>query len=374
MRKPIWIVVVLLGGLWQVASAASPTAVSDVYKALKCPLPASAGTWAVLDRDGANRQVDRYLSSLRFGEAGTGAIVSPPFRVATDTITLSIRGHDGPKGGAKKNYIALVDVRSGKPVVQAFAPGSDELREIAWNVARQRGREVRIEVHDGDSGTAFAWLGIGRIDAGAALNVDFRNGIPPGWQERSQRAEGHKETLAGGVPFLRDRNAYTIVPTVGVQEISCGFVAERLFFLGGTVTDGKPLQTCGTIDIVYRDGAIDRIPLLYGFTLDRAHKMLGNSPAMHLHASSDPFQHYFVVAPKARVIEKIALRRDPAGGATPRITAVTCQTQATGENLQTLPASEPGEQERAWIQSHTIAPEKPDRSALETAIRRAHKM
>jgi hypothetical protein len=102
--------------------------------------------------------------------------------------------------------------------------------------------------------------------------------------------------------------------------------------------------------------------------------MLSPSPALFLHASADPFQPYLVVAPKSQPIDKIVLRRDAAGGATPRITAVTCETEAAGGNLDPLPASAPGAEEQAWIESHAVTPEQPNRAKIEAEIRRFHKL
>lgn len=356
------------------ASAADRPNASKHYKALKHSPDAASGTWAILDRDGANRQVPKYLSSLALGESGTGIVVSPSFRVAVDKITFSICGHDGPGGGQGKNYIALVDVRGGKMLRQTMAPGADPMQEQSWDVAKLHEREVRIEVHDGDAGGAYAWLGVGRIDAGPALRVDFRHGLPEGWLARSQPYEHRAEVLAGGVPFLRYLAEFSMIPASGVREIPCGFAAERLFVLGCTIAEGEPLETYGDIEIVYRQGQAERFPLMCGFTLDIAGKMLSPSKAMHLRPSNDPFQHYLVLGPRPEVIEKIVLRRNPERGVLPRITAITCQTRAESENLAPLPDWAPSGEESAWIGSHTITAASPDREAIMAEIRRAHQL
>lgn len=357
-----------------VAVAADGAKASSKYQALKCPVAPAQGTWAVLDRDGANRPVERYLSSLGGGETGTGAITSPAFRIASDTISFTICGHDGPKGGQKKNYIALVDARKGTVLRQTMAPGSDPMQAKSWDVAPLRGREVRIEVRDGDSGTAFAWMGIGRIDAGEALKVDFRNGMPEGWNTTTQPVEPRMEMVEGGIPFFRSATTYTLVPAAGALEIPCGFAAERLFILGGTIPVGKPLETYGQIEIVYKSGSPDRIPLMYGYTLDLASKSLSRSKAMYLHESGDVFQHYLVVAPRPAVIEKIVLRRNPEQDGLPQITAITCQTTAASEHLSALPDAPLDPQEAAWIKSHTITPASPNLEEIRAEIRRAHKL
>lgn len=347
---------------------------SKMYKALKVASPSASGTWAILDRDGANRPVARYLSSLGGGESGTGVIASPPFRISTDTITFTICGHDGQGGGQKKNYISLVDAKTGKTLQQTMAPGSDAMQPRSWDVAKLRPREVVIEVHDGDSGGAFAWMGIGRIDAGSALRIDFAKGMPDGWIAKTEPTKPRTELVPGGVPFLRHAAVYSMVPASGALEIPCGFSAERLFLLGCTVAGGRPLETYGTIELVYRSGPPERYPLMCGYTLDLAGKRLSDSKAMYLHASGDVFQHYLVLAPRREVIEKIILRRDPKQELIPRITAITCATDAAGDGLEPLPSGTAGAAEAAWIESHAITPTAPDLEQITAEIRRANKL
>jgi len=373
MPKVIPVIALLLTA--GIAWGQGPSGASLPYKALKCPAPALQDTWALLDRDGANRQVPRYLSSLGSGEAGTGVVVSPAFRVGGDRITVTLCGHDGQGGGQEKNFVALVDAGSGEVLRKAMAPGSDAMQENAWEVSDLKGREVRIEAHDGNPGGAYAWLGIGRIDAGPGLTLDFRTDKIDGWKERLKPpTELPTEVLREGVPFRRFTTQYTIVPASGAQEIACGFAAQRLFFLGGTVPQGMPLEEYGSIELVYCDGSIDRCPLMFGYTLDLAGKTLSRSKAIHLHRSADVFQHYLVLGPRPEVIEKIVLRRNSEHHIIPRITAITAQTNASAPTLEVLPAGSVVAAEAAWIQSHTITTKSPAMKSIEAEIRRAHKL
>lgn len=382
-----WVWVGIAGLLLHLATPGSDSATPEVfgcrgawgteatgYRALKTPAPEAGSTWAVLDRDGANRKVEPYLSSLAGGEAGTGVISSPVFRIEAETIRLAVCGHDGPGGGQKKNFVALVDARKGHVLRQTFAPGSDAMQEVLWQVGDLRGREVRVEVHDGHAGSAFAWIGVGRIEAGS-LSVDFRRGMPPAWMAQSDpAAKPLQEVLAGPIPFRRYQGQYSLIPAAGKVELPCGFAAQYLFFLGGTVAEGKPLEQYGQIELLYRDGTREVFPLMYGFTLDRGGKMLSRSKALHLRPTADPFQHYLVIAPQAQPIEKIVLRRDPGKDVTPRITAVTCQTAAESPNLVPLSSGPCPAEEAAWIASHALRPGQPDLTAIVAEIRRVHKL
>jgi hypothetical protein len=354
--------------------------VSAKYRALVYSPPA-AGTWAILDRDGANREVAPYLSSLGGGELGTGAILSPPFSIAagTTTITFTICGHDGQGGGQDRNFIVLVDAASGDVLRKTVAPGNDAVQARSWEVGKLKGRRVRIRVEDGIAAGGFAWLGIGKIDAGPQLRIDFRQGMPGGWKEVAARPKPESTVpVEGGIPFAALRR--TMVPAAGAAEIPCGFAAERLFFLGCTVFSGRPLEVHGHIKIVYRGGRKDSFPLMVGYTLDGAFKLLSRSEAIHLHPSGDPFQHYLVIAPRRGVIEAIKLRRDGEHPRPPSITAITCEIKAdavagsAADSLRPLPDCKPGPEEQAWIRSHAISPSAPEMEEIEAEIRRAHKM
>jgi len=363
--------VATIATLLLIASAA--LAAPAEYKGLKYAV-APAATWKVLDYDGAHRKVTPYLSSLGAGEAGTGVIASPPFALSGDKITFTICGHDGQGGGRGKNFIALVDAKTGQVLKQTPAPGADPLQERTWDVAAVTGRNVRVEVHDGLAEGAYAWLGIGRLDAGGAMTVDFRAGIPDGWKFSAPQSESKTELIQAGVPFLRCPAAYTLIPASGSLEIPCGFAAERVFLLGCTVPGGKPAQVYGTVEITYRGGQRQRFPLMRGFTLDDQDKMLSPSNAIYLHASADPFQHYLVLAPKPEVIEKITLAANRQQGPRPRITAITFQTAAEADNLRALPDPGLSPQEQAWIESHAISSTSPNMKEIVAEIRRAHKM
>ena len=375
-RACIWIgYTVLLWGMETLGTMRSAWGTEAVrYQALKPPPPQSGSTWAVLDRDGANRKVEPYLSSLAGGETGTGVISSPVFRIEGDTIRITVCGHDGPGGGQKKNFVALVDARKGQVLRQTPAPGSDAMQEVVWQVSDLRGREVRIEVHDGHSGTGFAWIGVGRIEAGP-FSVDFRRGMPAAWIAQSDPATRPvAEVFAGPIPFRRYQGQYSLIPDSGVLELPCGFSAQYLFFLGGTVADGKPLEQYGQIELVYRDGTREVFPLIYGFTLDRGGKMLSRSKALYLRPTADPFQHYLVIAPRQQAIEKIVIRRAPGKDVIPRITAVTCQTAAESPNLEPLPSMPCPPDEAAWIAGHALRPGQPELAGILSEIRRVHKL
>ena len=375
MTARIWIVAALASSLITAAAhGQESTETSARYRALKCPAPSLGTTWAVLEHDGANREVDPYLSSLGQGESGAGVIASPPFELDTDTIRFTICGHDGPDGKRGENYVALVDARKGTVLQQTMAPGNDALQERTWEVSQWRGRAVRIEARDGVAEGAFAWLGVGSIDAGPALQVDFRNGLPDNWSRTAREAEVRYEFVTGAVPFQRNASIGSLIPDKGEIELPCGFAAQRVFLLGCTVPSGTPLDCYGAVEFHYRSGAVDIFPLIYGFTLEGQGKLLSPSKAMYLGRSGDPFQYTLALAPASEVIDKIRLVSSPTRGPIPQITAITCETTESHDQLLPLPQEQPTPDDTAWIASHTITSTAPDRRAIEQELRRAHRL
>ena len=242
-------------------------------------------------------------------------------------------------------------------------------------MAELKGKEVRIEVHDGIAEGAFAWLGIGSIDAGPALKVDFRNGLPDGWQQHRARS-GRAERVCRGRRTIPTQCVQLHAHSGQGRASNCpaGSPAQRVFLLGCTVPSGTPLTYYGAVEFHYHSGSVDVIPLVYGFTLDGQGKLLSPSKAMYLSRSSDPFQYVLALAPASEVIDMIRLVASPTRGPIPQITAITCETQDTNEHLLPLPTEQPSPEDTAWIASHTITTTSPDRHAIEQEVRKAHKL
>jgi hypothetical protein len=345
-------IAVVLAACLPVAARAAET--SKKYRALAVTSAsgASAGTWAVLDRDGANRDVGPYLSSLGGGEQGTGTIASPAFVLSVEKVTFTICGHDGDPGAPPqgKCWIALVDAADGKALRKEAAPRSDSFAERSWDVKDLKGRKVRIEVRDGLDAGAFAWMGIGRIDAGPEMKVEFRS-LPAGWKAAADPASPPKAPVFAGnwIPFRDAVN--TIVPNAGAAKLPCGFEAKRLFFLGCTVEYGRPPDRRGEIAIVYADGSVDRISLIVGWTLECENKVLSRAPGMRLRSAGEPFLYVLPVKPKAAKIVRIELTRDPAQPGAVSIRGITVETSDSAPTLLDLPAVEPKAEDASWIES-----------------------
>jgi hypothetical protein len=125
----------------------------------------SDNPWVVENRASADGVLDRFLSSLPRGEQLTGKLRSPPFSVP-DRLVFHLAGHSGPprRPLTEKNYVQLRDAESGEVIQHSPPPRHDVARRIEWDLSRHVGRQAYLEVVDGDEGSAFAWLAIGRFE------------------------------------------------------------------------------------------------------------------------------------------------------------------------------------------------------------------
>ena len=130
----------------------------------------SGTEWAPEQRKCTDGEAIQVLSSFTRGEAYVGTLSSSAFACPAD-LTFWICGHNGnpTNDDHQKNFIRLVDADSGTAIETAYPPRNDTARKVEWSLSKHAGRNVRIEIVDGDNGSAYAWLAVGRISA-AGLN------------------------------------------------------------------------------------------------------------------------------------------------------------------------------------------------------------
>jgi putative heme-binding domain-containing protein len=108
------------------------------------------------------------ISSLRehnsAGEHLTGVLHSPMFSIPPK-LSFWMCGHDAPPGNAaaKRNYARLV-LADGTEIARSDSPRTDGARRFEWDLAPFAGKSGSLEVVDGDSGDAYAWIAIGEIE------------------------------------------------------------------------------------------------------------------------------------------------------------------------------------------------------------------
>ncbi|MFN9282103.1 MAG: PVC-type heme-binding CxxCH protein [Planctomyces sp.] len=110
------------------------------------------------------------FSSFESGEQKTGRWQSESFRAPSE-FSFYVAGHDGfPDRPLKQvNVVRLVDAGTGQVLRQVSPPRNDVAQQVNWSLQGEAGRPVRLELVDGDSATAYAWLAAGRFSV-AGLN------------------------------------------------------------------------------------------------------------------------------------------------------------------------------------------------------------
>ncbi len=157
---------------------------------------ASGSEWASESRKCTDDQAIPVLSSLSRGEAYVGTLSSSTFACPAD-LEFWLCGHNGTPNTKdhKKNFVRLIDAESGTTLKTAFPPRNDVAASVKWSVPEHAGRPVRLEFVDGDKGSAYAWLAVGRFSL---------SGLNP---------SNAGEVLAAASPLLRRR----IAPAVAEQ-------------------------------------------------------------------------------------------------------------------------------------------------------------
>ncbi|MEX2173479.1 MAG: PVC-type heme-binding CxxCH protein [Pirellulaceae bacterium] len=139
-------------------------------------LPASENPWVIAARpcaDGKNDQPFYY--SLPKGEQRTGIYRSAAFELP-EKLSFWCAGHSGFPGKPLNdgNWVRLRDATTHAVLAESRPPRNDVARRIEWDLSKAAtiGREGAqsattgrgyVELVDGDTGDAYAWLAIGRF-------------------------------------------------------------------------------------------------------------------------------------------------------------------------------------------------------------------
>ncbi|HEY2412001.1 MAG TPA: PVC-type heme-binding CxxCH protein, partial [Pirellulaceae bacterium] len=149
-------------------------------------LPSSENPWVVTprtSRDGDKESL--FFSSLPRGEQRTGIYRSAPFDLP-ERLTFWCSGHSGRPPAQRNdcNYIRLREAKTHEILAESRPPRNDTARQITWDLSKHVEREGEapaeprhkanprrgfIELIDGDTANAYAWLAVGRFSL-SALN------------------------------------------------------------------------------------------------------------------------------------------------------------------------------------------------------------
>ncbi len=127
--------------------------------------PASANPWAVQNRKSSDGRDADFLCTLPAGETLTGVLRSKNF-AAPAKLTFWMSGHDGSpdKPLQKKNFVRLRDAKTSDALMTAPAPRNDVAKSTTWDLSAHAGKQVFLELVDGDTAGAYAWLAVGRFE------------------------------------------------------------------------------------------------------------------------------------------------------------------------------------------------------------------
>jgi putative heme-binding domain-containing protein len=134
-------------------------------------MPPSASPWVVKERASQDGNKDgKFFDSLQRGETLTGNYRSGLFEIPAK-LTFWSAGHHGvpPGKGHQRNKIVLRSADTNEVLHEANPPRNDIAQKFEWDLKAHAGQRGYLELVDGDTGTGYAWLAVGRFSV-SALN------------------------------------------------------------------------------------------------------------------------------------------------------------------------------------------------------------
>jgi putative heme-binding domain-containing protein len=189
-------------------------------------LKSSANPWTTQQRTSADGDKQSpFLCSLPKGEQLTGKLRSQPF-IIPQKLSFFMAGHDGfpDKPAQNKNMIHLRLAETGEIVATAKPPRNDTARRVSWDFrAMGKGDSVGkrgvVEIIDGDEGSAYAWLAVGRFSP-AVVSVPLAE---PGFAAKRQ-ADAAELARTLPAPKLESRLTKILLKseTPNETKLACG--------------------------------------------------------------------------------------------------------------------------------------------------------
>lgn len=121
--------------------------------------------WPLQARKDSTGNMVQVRSSHSLGESYMGTLASTSFPL-TKGFNFLLVGHNGKTDQPSKrmNYVRLVDVKSGLELAKRFPPRSDIAKTVSFpELSSHIGAQVRLEVIDQDSSSAYAWIAVGEF-------------------------------------------------------------------------------------------------------------------------------------------------------------------------------------------------------------------
>ncbi|MCA9101818.1 MAG: c-type cytochrome [Planctomycetales bacterium] len=206
------------------------------------PLPGGQpgpNPWDVQRRTTAGGRRARFLSTLPAGEQLTGVLRSDVFAVPA-TLTFEIAGHDEfpDQPPAHANLVRLCDAETAAVLAVAYAPRHDQASKVAWVLDEHVGKQAYLEIVDGLSLSAFAWIAVGQFEPAVASVPS----VPP-------RDLAHRQSTAAELVRRYDLPGYEATLGAIARDPHCDLAArgqvlaaladgEMARAMAGVVNDG----------------------------------------------------------------------------------------------------------------------------------------
>jgi glucose/arabinose dehydrogenase len=190
-------------------------------------LPPSENPWVIAprpSRDGDKESL--FFYSLPRGEQRTGIYRSGRFAIP-EKLSFWCAGHSGrpPAPLNKGNYVRLRDAKTHEVLAESRPPRNDAARRVEWDLASHAGKRGYVELVDGDTGNAYAWLAVGRFSLDALNPSDA-----PRRQQLAAEIVG-KLKLAAYQPQLA-----ALVANEQTESVARSAIARALVALHPTAT------------------------------------------------------------------------------------------------------------------------------------------
>ena len=143
----------------------------EAFAWANAPLPGEANQtnpWAVQQRASADGDgASWFFCSLPHSEQLTGRLRSKEFPIP-ERLSFYTAGHIGPPNQpvVARNFIRLVDARTNAVLKETTPPRNDTARRVEWDLKEWAGKNGYLEIVDGDTRGAYAWLAVGRFEPG----------------------------------------------------------------------------------------------------------------------------------------------------------------------------------------------------------------
>ncbi len=120
--------------------------------------------WPVRSQPREGQGEGHFFGGRPDGEQGVGVLRSDPFALPAK-VTFWLSGHDGfptaPPIGA--NRVLLRDAHTEDVLAEAAVPRQDNAIRVTWEFPQRAGQEVLLEIVDGLSAPAYAWIAAGEF-------------------------------------------------------------------------------------------------------------------------------------------------------------------------------------------------------------------